>query len=246
MAKPRRASVDSKAAQKPAGAIANWRGSQALGAQLRQAREMRGIKLREFARQVGVSASLVSQIENGHVTPSVGTLFAFCTQLGLLVDDLFKGVERANGDIAPEGDAHSPTHRSRGPIQRSANRKRIRLAGGVRWERLTPDPDEQVEFIHVVYEVGAASCPEDSLVRHGGKEYACILSGQLGLQLRFETYELGPGDSLTFDSQNPHRFWCIGDEPAVAIWVIFNRSADDRNRGWSRVAKTSLSPAGRG
>jgi transcriptional regulator with XRE-family HTH domain len=214
--------------QRPPGPVANWSGSEALGAQLRQAREMQGIKLREFARQVGVSASLVSQIERGHVTPSVGTLFAFCTRLGLVVDDLFKGVERATGEVAIEGEPVFSIQRAKSPIQRSADRKRIRLAGGVRWERLTPEPDDQVEFIHVVYEVGAASCPADSLLRHGGIEYAYVVSGRLGLQLRFESYELGPGDSLTFNSNNPHRFWNIGNEPVVAIWVIFNRSDDAR------------------
>ena len=212
----------------PAGIVVNWNGSEALGAQLRRAREIQGIKLREFARQVGVSASLVSQIERGHVTPSVGTLFAFCTRLGLVVDDLFKGVERATGELAFEGGSPLSIQRARSPIQRSGDRKRIRLAGGVRWERLTPWPDDQVEFIHVVYEVGAASCPADSLLRHGGIEYAYVVSGRLGLQLRFETYELGPGDSLTFNSNNPHRFWTIGNEPVVAIWVIFNRSDDAR------------------
>jgi transcriptional regulator with XRE-family HTH domain len=205
----------------------NWQGSEALGIQLRQAREAQGLKLREFARQVGVSASLVSQIERGRVTPSVGTLWAFCTRLGLLVDDLFKAADRINGE--PAG-GNLVIHRANGPIQRRGDRKRIRLAGGVQWERLTPEPEEQVEFIHVTYEVGAASSPGDALLRHGGREYAYILSGRLGLQLRFETYELGPGDSLVFNSENPHRFWTIGDEPAVAVWVIFNRSSDDRKR----------------
>jgi transcriptional regulator with XRE-family HTH domain len=216
-----------KKAQSPA---PNWKGSEALGAQLRHAREMQGLKLREFARQVGVSASLVSQIERGHVTPSVGTLWSFCYRLGLLVDDLFKGVERANGDVAAETGPQLTIHRARSPIQRQADRKRIRLAGGVRWERLSPEPEDEVEFIHVVYEVGAASCPADSLLRHGGREYAYLLSGRLGVQIRFETYELGPGDSLVFNSENPHRFWTIGDEPAVAVWVIFNRTNDDRTR----------------
>lgn len=231
--------------QKSAPQVANWHGSEALGSQLRSARERQGVSLRAFAREVGVSASLVSQIENGYVTPSVGTLFAFCTRLGLVVDDLFKGVERSTGEALAENGGVSPA-RTRHPIQRSTNRKRIRLAGGVRWERLTPEPDDQIEFIHVVYEVGGESCPEDSLVRHGGREYVCILSGELGLQLGLDTYELKTGDSVAFDSSNPHRFWTIGGAPAVAIWVICNRSEEDRNRGWTRIAKTSLLPAGRG
>jgi transcriptional regulator with XRE-family HTH domain len=231
--------------QKSAPPGGHWHGSEALGAQLRLAREQQGITLRAFAREVGVSASLVSQIENGYVTPSVGTLFAFCTRLGLVVDDLFKGVERANGEASLENGSLAPS-RARSPVQRGTSRKRIRLAGGVRWERLTPEPDDEIEFIHVVYEVGGESCPEDSLVRHGGREYVCILSGRLALQLGLDTYELDPGDSVTFDSQEPHRFSAIGDEPAVAIWVIVNRSEEERRRGWTRIAKTSLLPGGKG
>ena len=231
--------------QKSAPPGVHWHGSEALGAQLRRAREQQGITLRAFAREVGVSASLVSQIENGYVTPSVGTLFAFCTRLGLVIDDLFKGVERANGDASPESRA-SPKAPSRNPVQRGTDRKHIRLAGGVRWERLTPEPDDEIEFIHVVYEIGGESCPEDSLVRHGGREYVCILSGSLGLQIGLDTYELHTGDSVSFDSQEPHRFWTIGATPAVAIWVIANRSGEDRDRGWTRIAKTALLPGGKG
>jgi hypothetical protein len=57
-------------------------------------------------------------------------------------------------------------------MQRPHDRKTIRLAEGVRWERLTPWPDPAVEFLYVVYAVGAESCDKDSLIRHGGKEYA--------------------------------------------------------------------------
>jgi transcriptional regulator with XRE-family HTH domain len=216
-----------------------------LGARLRAAREQHGITLRAFAREVGVSASLVSQIENGHATPSVGTLFTFCTRLGLVVDDLFKDVKRTNSQPSAEKGGRSQARR-RNPVQRGTNRKRIRLAGGVQWERLTPEPDDDVEFIHVVYEVGGESCPEDSLVRHGGREYVCVLSGELGLQLGLDTHELKPGDSVAFDSGNPHRFWTIGNAPAVAIWVICNRPEEDRNRDWKRIAKTSLLPGGKG
>ena len=66
-------------------------GSDQLGPRLRDAREKKGVTLRGLARKVGVSASLVSQIEHGHVMPSVGTLYAISNELGLLVDDLFRG-----------------------------------------------------------------------------------------------------------------------------------------------------------
>jgi quercetin dioxygenase-like cupin family protein len=102
----------------------------------------------------------------------------------------------------------------------------IRLAGGVEWERLTAQADPYVEFLLVHYEVGAESCPTHSPVRHGGKEYAFVMSGRLGVQIGFEKDELTAGDSMSFDSQIPHRLWAVGDEPAVAIWAIVNRTND--------------------
>ena len=50
-----------------------------------------------------------------------------------------------------------------------------------------------------------------------------MLSGRLGVQVGFETYDLGPGDSLSFDGSLPHRLWAIGDEPAEAIWAVVGR-----------------------
>ncbi|MGA8988993.1 MAG: cupin domain-containing protein, partial [Rhodoplanes sp.] len=82
----------------------------------------------------------------------------------------------------------------------------------------------------VVYDVGATSCEKDALIRHGGKEYAYILSGRLGIQVGFEEFELRPGDSISFDAQNPHRLWTIGKRPAVAVWVVLNRHGDRRRR----------------
>lgn len=179
--------------------------------------------LRGLARKVGVSPSLISQIEHGRVTPSVGTLYAIANELGLLVDDLFRDAERN-----PKGEPRVAAGPPQGPVQRGDTRKAIRLAAGVCWERLTAAPDNQVEFLHVVYEVGGASCAEDSLIRHGGKEYAYMISGRLGVKIGFEEYELGPGDSISFDAQTPHRLWTIGNQSAVALWVVLNRHSDGR------------------
>ena len=61
-----------------------------LGVRLREGRERKGFTVRGLARYVGVSPSLVSQIERGRVMPSVGTLYAIANQLELVVDDLFR------------------------------------------------------------------------------------------------------------------------------------------------------------
>jgi len=198
--------------------------SKDLGSRLRKAREEKGFTVRGLARYVGVSPSLVSQIEHGRVMPSVGTLYNITNQLELVVDDLFRDAD------APRADRAKNSRDARDPVQRGQNRNTIRLAEGVRWERLTPQPDPEVEFLYVVYEVGAASCDKDSLIRHGGTEYAYIMSGRLGIRIGFEEFELGPGDSITFDAQMPHRLWTIGRKPAEAIWVVYNRHGDSRTK----------------
>jgi transcriptional regulator with XRE-family HTH domain len=219
------------AAESPSHAVAG------IGAKLKAARERNGISVRGFARNIDVSPSLVSQIENGLAMPSVGTLYAMVSELGLTLDELFSGKPKppANGKRSASA-VEQP-----GPVRRRNRREVIRLADGVRWELLTPSPDPELEFLYVVYEVGAESCDKDLLVRHGGMEYAYLLSGKLGVRIGFSEYELNAGDSISFDAQSPHRLWTIGRKPAVAIWAVLNRSGDKRTgrRHWMRAPQTA-------
>jgi transcriptional regulator with XRE-family HTH domain len=196
-----------------------------VGSRLRAERERRGISLRELARRVGVSPSLVSQIELDRVNPSVSTLYALVTELGMTMSDVF-------GDTAQQAPravrARPP---GAGPVTRPETRRVINLASGVHWERLTPHSDPEVEFLHVVYPVGAESCAEDALVTHGGREYGYVTSGTLGVRVGFDEYELGPSASIAFDSSSPHRLWTVGGEPVHAIWVVIGRAADSRAEG---------------
>jgi transcriptional regulator with XRE-family HTH domain len=192
-----------------------------VGSRLRAERERLGIGLRELARRVGVSPSLVSQIELDRVNPSVSTLYALVTELGMTMSDVFV-------DGRPEELAVN--QQREGLAETPETRRVINLASGVRWERLTRDSDPDVEFLYVVYPVGAASCPADALMTHGGREYGYVTSGLLGVQVGFEQYELGPGGSIAFDSSSPHRLWSIGDEPVHAVWVVIGREADPRAR----------------
>jgi transcriptional regulator with XRE-family HTH domain len=194
-----------------------------VGGRLRAQRERLGISLRELARRVGVSPSLVSQIELDRVNPSVGTLYALVTELGMTMSDVF-------GDARPGDRVVRSLRGGDGLAERPHTRRVLNLDSGVRWERLTPYSDPDVEFLYVVYPVGAASCPEDALMTHGGKEYGYVTSGTLGVRVGFEEYELAPGDSIAFDSSSPHRLWAIGEEPVHAIWVVIGREADPRAR----------------
>lgn len=192
-----------------------------IGTRLREERERMSISQRELARRIGLSASLISQIESGQSKPSVGTLYAIVTELGASVDDVFRGNGHTgaghggNGDL-PEGPDH-------GPVVRSDERHVIDLDSGVRWERLTSHRHEDVDFLHVVYDVGGSSASDTVMMRHPGREYGVVMSGRLGVQLGFDQYELEPGDSIGFDSTQPHRLWNLGDEPVHGIWFVVGR-----------------------
>lgn len=193
-----------------------------IGERLRAERKRTGMTVRQVAARIGVSPSLISQIERDKVNPSVSTLWGLVTVLGLTMGDLFADVEAPPGRTA----SGSP---AAGPVTVPGGRAVINLESGVHWERLTAATDPLVEFVSVVYPPGAESCDAESLMRHGGKEYGYVISGRLGVRIGFDEYELGPGMAVSFDSSSPHRLWAVGDEPAEAIWVVVGRQGDGRS-----------------
>jgi transcriptional regulator with XRE-family HTH domain/mannose-6-phosphate isomerase-like protein (cupin superfamily) len=221
---------------------------EAVGRRVREERLRQQVGVRELARRVGVSASLISQVELGKASPSVGTLYSIVNELGLSLDELLLGAsarQRRSGTGSGKGSGSSDGGR-RGPSPADAERtedtapsafdpvvragagKTIQLAAGVQWQRLTPQSPQDVDFLEVVYEAGGESCPEDSLMRHSGYEYGHVLSGRLGVTIGFDTHELAPGDSISFDSTMPHRLFTIGREPVTAIWFVVGRRGDPR------------------
>lgn len=190
-----------------------------VGQRLRAERERHGVSLRELARRLAISPSALSQIETGRSRPSVGTLYAIVSELDLSLDELFGS--RPVADAPPPGSGASL-------VQRREERKGIDLESGVRWERLTPTPEHDADFLHVVYEVGGASSRPGTHMRHMGREYGVVLSGRLRVTIGFdEEHELGPGDSIAFESSRPHRLENAGDEPVEAIWFVVGRSHSD-------------------
>ncbi len=220
-----------------------------MGERLRGARQARHLSLRELAGRLGVSPSLISQIETGRANPSVNTLYAIAAELDVSLDELLF-TERRPAEMAEASDstdasesmaATSPrvgagAGRSGGtetadpagmPLQRAATRQRIRLASGVLWERLTSVAEPGVEFLHVTYEVGGASSPPDAFQRHPGHEWGYVISGRLNVKIGFEEYVLEPGDAISINSSIPHRLSTIGDTPVHAVWFVLGRAQFD-------------------
>jgi transcriptional regulator with XRE-family HTH domain len=218
-----------------------------VGPQLRARREEKNLSLRELARRLEISPSALSQIETGKSRPSVSTLYAIVSELGMSLDQLFGGVGAAGGAAAaPTGkESRSPRRgvrtspevsADRERVQRAVTRSAIPLESGVRWERLTANVDPEADFLWVVYEPGGSSSQADGFIRHAGREYGIVLSGTLEVTVGFDTYELGPGDSITFDSTTPHRLRNTGAEPVEGVWVVVGRGGDVRAHGLEGAA----------
>jgi transcriptional regulator with XRE-family HTH domain len=200
-----------------------------MGDRLRQARQARGLSLRRLATVVGVSPSLISQVETGRAKPSVNTLYALANELGISLDTLlFMDTQPPAGD----GDAAAlsepiETSVPHDPVQRAASRSSIRLGSGVVWERLTTESIRNVDFLYVTYEIGGESSPADAFQRHSGQEWGYVLSGTLTVRIGFDEFLLQPGDAISFDSGTPHRLFNSGDVPARAVWFTLGRRAAD-------------------
>lgn len=218
-----------------------------MGEKLRAARIDQNMSLRELAEKAEVSASLLSQIENGKANPSVRSLYSIAAALSLPVDYFFtedgdqktelEETQSTVSQMTPsrlramqeqgllgEADFFNDQKplRAKGPMVGKNTRAIIELMGGVIWERLTPNSEENIEFMEITYAVGATS--GRAMSHHVGREFGLVLEGELRVELGFERYVLYPGDSIAFDSTTPHRMTNAGQVPVRAIWVVLDRS----------------------
>jgi transcriptional regulator with XRE-family HTH domain/quercetin dioxygenase-like cupin family protein len=225
-----------------------------IGERIRAERVRRGMSVRGLARDIGVSASLISQIETAKSQPSVSTLYAITTALGIPIEDLF-GADGAVGaadgsrDRVRAGEpndqamaAHAKAidgaaapgtplrvvgpnrHHRVGPVVAPSERDVLTLDSGVIWERLGQVPGVHVDFLRITYQPGGTSSSSGALMRHSGTEFGYVLSGELILSLGFDEHRLGAGDAVSFDSTLPHGYRNDGSEPAVGIWFVLERT----------------------
>jgi quercetin dioxygenase-like cupin family protein/DNA-binding XRE family transcriptional regulator len=205
-----------------------------IGGRIRAERLRRGVTVRGLARDVGVSASLISQIETDRKSPSVSTLYAITTALGISVEELFSPNGDGDGDGTGDGAggggrAHGlavlESRVKAGPVAGPGQRQVLTLDSGVTWELLGQAPQAHLEFLLITYPPGGSSASSGLLMRHSGTECGYVLSGELVLTLGFEEHRLTAGDSVSFDSTTPHGYRNEGDQPAVGVWFVVERSA---------------------
>jgi transcriptional regulator with XRE-family HTH domain len=202
-----------------------------LGERIREERVARGVSLRTLAAEVGVSASMISQIENGKSQPSVSTLYAITSALGVSIQEVFDAAlreeqapSRAVAETAAPTTVLQALGSSRGlrigPVIRPEDRQALTLDTGVIWERLGEIPPHSVDFLRVTYPPGGTSSSGGGLMRHPGTEFGYLISGCLTLTLGFDEIPLTAGDSISFESTTPHSYRNDGTDPAVGVWFV--------------------------
>jgi transcriptional regulator with XRE-family HTH domain/quercetin dioxygenase-like cupin family protein len=208
-----------------------------IGERIRAERVRKGISLRGLARGVGVSPSLISQIETGKCQPSVSTLYAITTVLGVSVQDIFAETRTPDGRAAADrvrtgqvtpaaplspARPREPTERPEpaGPVVCPGQREVLELDSGVTWQRLGLVPGSPVDFLLVSYAPGGCSSPEGHLMQHAGTEYGYLIQGDLVVTLGLRSHRLAPGDAVSFASATPHSYRNEGTVPAVGIWFV--------------------------
>lgn len=187
-----------------------------LGQTVREARTRLGLSQRQLAERAGLSSGMLCLIERGEANPSVQSLIGLAGALDMPLASFFSdpGDEQAVGTA--ESAHQAPSRRM---VLPASMRPVLALEGGVTWSRLTPGPEEGLEFREVRYEPGACSSPRP--LTHSGREWGLVLEGELTLELGPERLVLRPGDSVVFDSQIPHRTLNLGSEPMRGVWVNF-------------------------
>ncbi|AUT49286.1 helix-turn-helix domain-containing protein [Achromobacter sp. AONIH1] len=177
-----------------------------LAQRLRALRQARDWTLKQAAAATGVSASALSKIENGLLSPTYDNLIKIAAGLDLDVAELFT-----------PSDAHMGTGR------RSLGRQ----GEGRQYE--TPYYDHRLLCTALSHKrmmpfhtrVKARSFEEfQDWSRHHGEEFVYVLSGEVELYTEFyEPARLRAGESFYIDSRMGHRVISVSKEDALVLWV---------------------------
>ncbi len=176
-----------------------------FGKTLREIRKRKKLTMKELALKVGVSESLISQIETDKVSPAIDTLLKITDELSIDFEYLFKKYKRV----------------PKISIIKRNDRKRI-IDGPVSYELLSKiDNADKENAIEAYYlEIKPGSRKHSSEYGHKGSELGIIIEGEGKIKVAGNDYFLNTGDSVSFDSEEPHTLENIGNTILKAYWII--------------------------
>jgi transcriptional regulator with XRE-family HTH domain len=162
----------------------------AIGREVRRFREKLGITISELAKSAGMSAGMLSKIENGATSPSLSSLQALGHALQVPVTALFRSFEEIrDASFVKAGQGLT--------IERRGTR------AGHQYQLLGHSPHGPV-----MVEPYMITLTHESDVfptfQHAGLEFLYMLEGNVVYRHGDKTYDMHPGDSLFFDADAPH------------------------------------------
>jgi transcriptional regulator with XRE-family HTH domain len=187
--------------------------AQILAGRLREERRRRRLSLRRLAELSGLSPTTVHQIETARTSPSLATLQALASTLGVPLATLFE-----SGPPSPE-----PAVRLLG-----RDRPRTPMPGGSIERLATGLPGQRLRGLLVTLAPGGDT--GDEAMTHPGHELVLGLAGRCVYEVAGKEYAVGPGDSLLVDSLQPHRARNCGRREARILLVLY---APDEEPAWA-------------
>ena len=175
-----------------------------FGDKIREVREKRKMTLKDVARRVEVSESLISQIERNRVSPAIDTLLRIVDVLEMDIEYLFQEFKKTKS-----------VH-----LVRRDERSKI-VQPGIVYEQLskTVGVDEEHAMEAYCLEIAPGAEKGSREFGHRGGELGLILEGMGELRFGTEIYELNAGDSISFAADIPHELRNTGKKTLRAVWV---------------------------
>jgi transcriptional regulator with XRE-family HTH domain len=171
---------------------------------LKSLREKAQLSLRELGEKTGLSASFLSQLELGQVSPSLASLESLASALNVNITYFFDDPTKPGTVLIRKGD-----------------RKRIISLGSKAIIRPLPHEisKKKIEPFMLILESGGES-GEHPYSSHHEEEFGSVLQGRIKFTLEEEEYLLGTGDSVYFNSTRPHKWANVGKKEGIIILVI--------------------------
>jgi transcriptional regulator with XRE-family HTH domain len=166
-----------------------------LGRRLRSLRESRGMSLRESARQIGISPSSLSELENDRGGVSLRRLQLVVEHLGVHITDVLPAGQQ------PERPAPGEREVIRAWTENSPGIERGR---GVTYQLLGDGHGHAIQPYMISFAPGAGYAHDR--IGHPGEEFAYVLLGSIEVVLADEIHALSQGDAIRFDTTTPHAF----------------------------------------
>jgi transcriptional regulator with XRE-family HTH domain len=178
-----------------------------LGKKLRQLRLQKKIALVDLGKHTGLSASMISQLENGKLVPTLPTLARIAMVFDVGLDYFFADRKR----------------RGLFSVVRAAERIRFPETAespmpGYFFECLAYGAQEKsLQAYLAEFPPVAGGAANEHL--HEGSEFLHVLEGEVAIRYDDQEYHLSTGDSVYFDSSVLHSYRGLKDRPAKAIVI---------------------------